>query len=155
MSGLVKLDTYSFTTTLTKPAGYWLTTVALWPFWIVDSKVIVTAGDNVWFTNPQTLVGSGPFRMTSRSAGQALDFEPVPKWYGGSTGSITHVHIGVVADKTVQISRASVTRDRATADGSGPVHDRSEAAQPAAAHPGGRHLLGRLQHEQRAICRPR
>ncbi|HXC75598.1 MAG TPA: peptide ABC transporter substrate-binding protein [Candidatus Acidoferrum sp.] len=105
MSGLVKLDAYSFTTTLTKPAGYWLTTVALWPFWIVDSKVIATAGDNVWFTNPQTLIGSGPFRMTSRSAGQALDFEPVPQWYGGSTGRITHVHIDVVADQSVQISR--------------------------------------------------
>ena len=105
MSGLVKLDAYSFTTTLTKPAGYWLTTVALWPFWIVDSKVIATAGDNVWFTNPQTLIGSGPFRMTSRSAGQALDFEPVPHWYGGSTGSITHVHIDVVADQSLQISR--------------------------------------------------
>jgi oligopeptide transport system substrate-binding protein len=105
MSGLVKLDSYSFTTTLTKPAGYWLTTVALWPFWIVDSKVIATAGDNVWFTNPQTLIGSGPFRMTARSAGQALDFEPVPQFYGGSTGRITHVHIDVIADQSVQISR--------------------------------------------------
>jgi oligopeptide transport system substrate-binding protein len=90
---------------LTKPAGYWLTTVALWPFWIVDSKVITTAGDNVWFTNPQTLIGSGPFRMSSHSAGQALDFEPVPQWYGGSTGRITHVHIDVIADQSVQISR--------------------------------------------------
>ena len=105
MSGLVKLDAYSFTTTLTKPAGYWLTTVALWPFWLVDSKVIATAGDNVWFTNPQTLIGSGPFRITAHSAGQALDFEPVPQWYGGSTGRITHVHIDVVADQSVQISR--------------------------------------------------
>jgi oligopeptide transport system substrate-binding protein len=105
MSGLVKLDAYSFTTTLTKPAGYWLTTVALWPFWLVDSKVIATAGDNVWFTNPQTLIGSGPFRMTAHSTGQALDFEPVPQWYGGSTGRITHVHIDVIADQSVQISR--------------------------------------------------
>ena len=105
LSGLVKLDPYSFTTTLTKPAGYWLTTVALWPFWVVDSKVIATAGDNVWFTNPQTLIGSGPFRMTARSAGQSLDFEPVPHWYGGSTGSIAHVHIDVVADQSLQVSR--------------------------------------------------
>ncbi|HEX3508976.1 MAG TPA: peptide ABC transporter substrate-binding protein [Candidatus Dormibacteraeota bacterium] len=105
MSGLVKLDAYSFTTTLTRPAGYWLTTVALWPFWLVDSKVIAANGDNVWFTNPQTLIGSGPFRMTSRSAGQALDFEPVPQWYGGSTGRIVHVHIDVLADQSVQISR--------------------------------------------------
>jgi oligopeptide transport system substrate-binding protein len=105
MSGLVKLDAYSFTTTLTKAAGYWTTTVGLWPFWLVDSKVIATAGDNVWFTNPQTLIGSGPFRLTARSAGQGLDFEPVPQWYGGSTGRITHVHIDVLADQAAQVTR--------------------------------------------------
>ena len=59
----------------------------------------------MWFTNPQTLIGSGPFRMTAHSAGQVLDFEPVPQWYGGSTGRITHVHIDVIADQSVQISR--------------------------------------------------
>src|SRR6267142_933273 len=96
LSGLAKLDDYSFTTTLTRPAGYWTTTVALWPFWVVDSKVITSAGDGVWFTQPQTLIGGGPFRMTARSAGQALDFEAVPHWFGGSTGRITHVHIDVI-----------------------------------------------------------
>ena len=105
MSGLVKLDDYSFTTTLTRPAGYWTTSVGLWPFWVVDQKVIASAGDLVWFTNPQTLIGSGPFRMTARSAGQALDFEPVSHWYGGSTGAITHVHIDVLADQGVQVTR--------------------------------------------------
>lgn len=105
MSGLVKLDDYSFTTTLTRPTGYWTATVGLWPFWVVDQKVIATAGDLVWFTNPQTLIGSGPFRMIARSAGQALDFEPVAHWYGGSTGAITHVHIDVIADQSAQVAR--------------------------------------------------
>ncbi|MEP6753341.1 MAG: peptide ABC transporter substrate-binding protein [Candidatus Dormiibacterota bacterium] len=105
MSGLVKLDDYSFTTTLTRPTGYWMASVGLWPFWVVDQKVIATAGDLVWFTNPQTLIGSGPFRMTARSAGQALDFESVAHWYGGSTGAITHVHIDVIADQSVQVAR--------------------------------------------------
>ncbi len=104
MSGLVKLDAYSFTTTLTRPAGYWTTTVGLWPFWVVDSKVIAAAGDGVWFTQPQTLIGSGPFRMTARAAGQSLDFEPVPHWFGGKTGAITHVHIEVVTDQSVQVT---------------------------------------------------
>ena len=69
LSGLVKVDAYTFTSTLTKPAGYWYTVVGLWPFWVVDSKVIAAAGDNVWFTKPETLIGSGPFRMTARSPG--------------------------------------------------------------------------------------
>jgi oligopeptide transport system substrate-binding protein len=105
LSGLAKVDTYTFTSTLTKPAGYWYTVVGLWPFWVVDSKVIAAAGDNVWFTKPETLIGSGPFRMTARSSGQSLDFEPVPKWFGGSTGAITHVHIDVLADQDAQLAR--------------------------------------------------
>ncbi|MDQ6878980.1 MAG: peptide ABC transporter substrate-binding protein [Candidatus Dormibacteraeota bacterium] len=105
MSGLAKVDDYTFTTTLTRPAGYWYTVVALWPFWVVDQKVISAAGDNAWFTKPETLIGSGAFRMTARSAGQSLDFEPVPAWFGGSTGVITHVHIDVLADQDAQVAR--------------------------------------------------
>jgi oligopeptide transport system substrate-binding protein len=105
LSGLVKVDVYTFTSTLTKPAGYWYAVVGLWPFWVVDSKVIAVAGDNAWFTNPQTLIGSGPYRMTARSSGQSLDFEPVPAWFGGSTGAISHVHIDVLADQDAQLAK--------------------------------------------------
>ena len=105
LSGLAKVNDYSFTSTLIKPFGPWYTIVGLWPFWVVDQKVISVAGDNVWFTTPDTLIGSGPFRMTARSAGLSMDFEPVPKWYGGSTGAITHVHIDVLADLAAQLSR--------------------------------------------------
>jgi oligopeptide transport system substrate-binding protein len=105
LSGLAKVDAYTFKTTLTKPAGYWYTVVGLWPFWVVDSKVIAAAGDNLWFTKPETLIGSGPFRMTGRSAGQTLDFEPVPAWFGGPTGAVTHVHIDVLADQDAQLAR--------------------------------------------------
>lgn len=105
LSGLVKVDAYTFTTTLSKASGYWYTVVGLWPFWVVDSKVVTAAGDNVWFAKPETLIGSGPFRMTARSSGQSLDFEPVAAWFGGSTGSITHVHIDVLADQDAQIAK--------------------------------------------------
>jgi oligopeptide transport system substrate-binding protein len=105
LSGLVKVDAYTFTTTLTKPTGYWYTMVGLWPFWLVDRKVVAAAGENVWFTKPETLIGSGPFRMTARSAGQSLDFEPVPAWFGGKTGAIAHVHIDVLADQDAQLAK--------------------------------------------------
>ena len=105
LSGLAKVDDYTFTSTLTKPAGYWFTEVALWPFWVVDRKVITAAGEDVWFTKPETLIGSGPFLLTARAAGQSLDFEPVPSWFGGKTGAIKHVHIDVLADQDVQVAR--------------------------------------------------
>jgi oligopeptide transport system substrate-binding protein len=105
LSGLVKVDDYSFTTTLIKPAGYWFTVVGLWPFWVVDRKVIKSAGEDVWFTKPETLIGSGPFRLAARVVGQSLDFEPVPAWFGGKTGALKHVHIDVQADADTQVAK--------------------------------------------------
>jgi oligopeptide transport system substrate-binding protein len=105
LTGLAKVDDYTFTSTLTKKSGYWIVEVGLWPFWVVDKKVIGAAGDAAWFTKPETLIGSGPFRMTARSAGQSLDFEPVTAWFGGSTGLIKHVHVDMLADTSAQITR--------------------------------------------------
>jgi oligopeptide transport system substrate-binding protein len=105
LSGLVKVDDFTFSSTLIKRVGYWTTLVALWPFWVVDRKVIASAGDDVWFTKPETLIGSGPFRMTARATGQSLDFEPVPAWYGGKTGALQRIHIDVLADHQEQITR--------------------------------------------------
>lgn len=105
LSGLAKVDDYTFTTTLSHPAGYWFTEVALWPFWVVDQKVITAAGEDAWFTRAETLVGSGPFRMTARAAGESLDFAPVEGWYGGSTGALRHVHVQVLADLGEQVTQ--------------------------------------------------
>jgi oligopeptide transport system substrate-binding protein len=105
LSGLAKVDDYTFTSTLSRPSGHWFTEVGLWPLWVVDQKVIATAGEDVWFTKPETLIGSGPFRMTARAPGESLDFEPVKDWYGGSTGSIKHVHVQVLADLSAQVTQ--------------------------------------------------
>ena len=105
MSGLVVVDAYSLQVTLTKRAGYFPVLTGLWPFWVVDQKVIETAGENAWFTKPDTLVGSGPFHMTARMRGQSMDFEPVPGWYGGKTGALTHVHVEVLADPAAQVAQ--------------------------------------------------
>lgn len=103
--GLTKTDNYTVVTTLSAPAGYWLTEIGLWPFWLVDQKVVSAAGDDVWFTKPETLIGSGPFKLTAYAPGQSLDFEPVAHWYGGSTGALKHVHVEVVPDPAVQLSK--------------------------------------------------
>jgi oligopeptide transport system substrate-binding protein len=105
LSGLAKVDDFTFTATLTKKAGYFLSELGLWPFWLVDQKVIASAGEDAWFTKPETLVGSGPFRMTARKPGQSMDFQPVAGWYGGSTGKLTQVHIEVVPDGAAQVTQ--------------------------------------------------
>jgi oligopeptide transport system substrate-binding protein len=105
MSGLAKVDDFTFTATLSKRAGYFITEVGLWPFWVVDQKVIASAGEDAWFTKPETLIGSGPFKMTARTPGQSMDFAPVSGWYGGKTGAITRVRVEVVADTTAQVTQ--------------------------------------------------
>jgi oligopeptide transport system substrate-binding protein len=105
LSGLTKIDQYTVSTVLAKPAGYWLTEVALWPFWLVDQNVVKSAGEDLWYTKPETLVGSGPFRFTARQVGASLDFEPVAGWYGGSTGALKHVHVEVLTDQATQLQK--------------------------------------------------
>jgi oligopeptide transport system substrate-binding protein len=105
MSGLKKVDDSTFTATLARQAGYFPTLVGLWPFWVVDKKVIASAGEDVWSTRADTLIGSGPFRMTARTPGQSLDFEPVSGWYGGKTGALNHVHVQVMADAAAQVAQ--------------------------------------------------
>jgi oligopeptide transport system substrate-binding protein len=103
LSGLSRTDDYTVVAKLAQAAGYWLTEVGLWPYWLVDRKVVASAGEDVWFTKPETLVGSGPFRLLTHVIGQSLDFEPVAGWYGGSAGALKHVHVEVVSDPGAQV----------------------------------------------------
>ena len=106
MTGLKKIDDYNFSATLSAPAGYWSTEVAMWTAWVVDQKAITAGGgDSKWFTDPASLIGTGQFKMTARTPKQSLDFAPVANWYGGSTGTITKVHIEVIADQKAQLTK--------------------------------------------------
>jgi len=105
MSGLTKTDDLTFTATLSKRASHFFNLLGLWPFWVVDQKVIASAGEDAWFTKPATLVGSGPFRMTARTPAQTMDFEPVAGWYRGKTGALNHVHVEVMADTSAQVTQ--------------------------------------------------
>src|SRR5438132_13524571 len=44
MSGLKKIDDYSFSATLSAPAAYWFTEVALWTACVTDKKGDMAAG---------------------------------------------------------------------------------------------------------------
>src|SRR5690242_13872155 len=108
MSGLKKIDDYSFTATLSAPAAYWYTETALWTAWVVDQKVVTAAGkatESNWASDPATAIGTGQFQMTARTPKQSLDFAPVANYWGGSTGTLTKVHIEIVADQKAQLTK--------------------------------------------------
>jgi len=108
MSGLKKIDNSSFSATLSAPAAYWFTEVALWTAWVVDKKVVLAAGkatESNWASDPATAIGTGPFKMTARTPKQSIDFGAVSNWWGGSTGAITKVHIEIVADQKAQLTK--------------------------------------------------
>jgi len=106
MSGLTKIDDYTIQAKLSAPAGYWYTEVALWTAWVVSKKAVdAGGGDNTWFTNPANLIGTGQFKLTARTAKASLDFDAVPSWWGGSTGTLKKVHIEVIADQKAQLTK--------------------------------------------------
>jgi ABC-type oligopeptide transport system substrate-binding subunit len=102
MSGLTAPDPNTVVAKLQAPAGYWLTEVAFAPSALVDQKAIQQGGADTWWTKPQTAVGAGPFKLTQYTPNASLDFQPVKAWWGGSTGTLTHVH----ADEGVDGSSA-------------------------------------------------
>jgi ABC-type oligopeptide transport system substrate-binding subunit len=105
LSGLRASDDYTIVTKLTEPAGYWLVELGLWATAVIDRKVVAGKGEDTWWTTPEGLVGTGPFRMSARDNGKSLDFEPVANWWGGSTGRLKHIHVDVISDRSVAESR--------------------------------------------------
>jgi oligopeptide transport system substrate-binding protein len=148
MSGLKKIDDYSFSATLTAPAGYWFTETALWTAWVVDQKVVLGAGkatDTKWADDPATAIGTGQFKMTARTPKQSLDFAPVGNWWGGSSPTLTKVHIEIVADQKAQLTKyesngysligfanQSLTPDDVVNYHNDPVKSKQLTLQPAA-----------------------
>jgi ABC-type oligopeptide transport system substrate-binding subunit len=106
ISGLKAQDDYTLVATLTQPAGYWLSELALpTASMIVNQKAIEANGEDKWWQTPQGLIGSGPFKMTQRSAKASMDFEAVPNWWGGSTGAIKKVHVDIVTDLSSAVQK--------------------------------------------------
>jgi len=105
LSGLTAPDDHTVVAKLTAPAGWWLVELGLWAAAVTDKSVVSARGEDTWWSTPEGLVGTGPFRMTKRRQGQSLDFEPVANWWHGSTGRLKQVHVDVIADQAFQVTR--------------------------------------------------
>ena len=105
MKGLTAPDDYTVKAVLTDTAGFWLTELALWTAAVVDQKVVTAAGDDIWWTKPETAVGAGPFKMTARTPKANLEFQPVPNWWGGSTGALKKIVVTIGEDQASQVKK--------------------------------------------------
>jgi len=48
---------------------------------IVDQKVVKGNFDG-WWSKPETLVGTGAFKMSARAGNESLEFTAIPSWWG-------------------------------------------------------------------------
>jgi oligopeptide transport system substrate-binding protein len=104
LSGLSVIDDHTFRAVLSHAAGYWLTELGLWISWVLDPAVVTKLGQDTWWTTPEGLVGTGPFRMVARVPKASLDFAAVPNWWGGKV-TLQHIHIEVGADMHSSIAK--------------------------------------------------
>jgi oligopeptide transport system substrate-binding protein len=89
-------DDYTLVARLSAASGYWLAELVLPAAWVVDQNAIAQGGAEQWWTKPNDLVGTGPFRMTDWTSNGDLAFAPVANWWNGSTGALTRVELHIV-----------------------------------------------------------
>lgn len=99
MTGLTAPDDYTVVVRLAGAAGWFESAIAQPSVagMIVDQNVVKGAFDQ-WWSKPETLVGTGAFKMSARTANQSLDFVAVPAWWGRPKPTLTRVHVDVIAD---------------------------------------------------------
>jgi oligopeptide transport system substrate-binding protein len=103
MSGLTATDDHTLEVKLVAPQGYFLDRLASVAAAAVDRKVVATAADPLgragdWANHPATLVGTGPYRETVRTAGASVDFAPAAGWWGDPKPVVHLVHLQVAGD---------------------------------------------------------
>ena len=96
MSGLTAPDDYTVVAKLDSPAGWFLSAITLESTtgMVVDQKVVSTDPRD-WWTKPETLVGTGAFKMTAHTAKQSVDFAPVANWWGSPKPTLTKIHMDI------------------------------------------------------------
>lgn len=104
MSGLTAPDAHTIAVSLSSSAGWFESAIAQ-PgsvASIVDEKIVKSDFDN-WWSEPETLVGTGAFKMTAHATNQSMDFAAVPDWWNRPRPTLTKVHLDVVPDPAIAL----------------------------------------------------
>jgi oligopeptide transport system substrate-binding protein len=71
---------------------------------IVDETVVKNDFEG-WWSKPETLVGTGAYRMSAHAADQSFDFTALGGWWGRPKPTLARVHLDVVADPASALTR--------------------------------------------------
>ncbi len=102
---------YTVVAKLSTSAGWFLSAIALEATtgMIVDMKAV--AGDSagntansVWWTKPETMIGTGSFKMTAYTPKQSIDFASVDNWWGSPKPTLKKVHIDILGNANSAIT---------------------------------------------------
>ncbi len=109
MSGLTAPDGpngYTVQVKLAFAAGWFLPAISLTDStgMLVDENAVKKDFDN-WWTNPDTAVGTGAFKMTGRVPKQSVDFQAVSNWWGSPKPTLKAIHIDVLNDASSAIQK--------------------------------------------------
>lgn len=102
LRGLSAPDSHTVVLQLSTPAGYLMAGLALPAAWVLN-QADVEADRKDWTTQPNRVVGTGPFRLTSRALGRFMTLVPVEHWWHGTTGWLKKVDIEIVPDKNAEV----------------------------------------------------
>ena len=107
LSGMTAADDYTLKVQLTEPAGFFLTEVAFFTAVtaVVSEKAVQAGGEDTWWTKPETLIGTGPYKMSARTPKQSLDFVPVDNWWGSPKPVLKKIHVDVIADLSSAVAK--------------------------------------------------
>ena len=106
LSGLTAPDDETVVVKLTGAAGWFLSAVAQHAVagMIVDQKAVKTDFDN-WWKRPETLVGTGAFKLVAHTPNQSYDFAAVANWWGRPKPTLKSVHVEVVPDAEAAMAK--------------------------------------------------
>ena len=106
LAGVTAPDDYTVKVKLSLAAGWFLPAIAVTGATgtIVDQNVVKTDFDK-WWTKAETLVGTGPFKLTSHVADQSVDFVAVDGWWGSPKPTVKRVHLDIVSDAPAAIAK--------------------------------------------------
>ena len=107
MSGLTAVDDYTVKVKLDAAAGWFLSAVALESTTgMVVDKNAVSKDPRDWWQKPETLVGTGPFKMTAYTPKQSIEFAAVDNFWGASKPTLKKIHIDIRDPGTASESSA-------------------------------------------------
>jgi len=96
---------------LSSPAGWFLSAITLEATtgMIVDSNAIKqdangNTASSAWWSNPQTAIGTGAFKMSAYTPKQSIEFTAVNNWWGSPKPTLKKVHIDILSDAHTAIN---------------------------------------------------